>query len=92
LQTLLLTNVKDESGEVVTDHLWFTWGKIWQSAQVKPGDVVRFCAKARGYWKGLYNDEFDYKLTYPSNVEKIAAMNVKKNNQGSLMYAIPNRG
>lgn len=78
LKTVLLTDVRDESGATVTDHLWFKVG-TW-SAELKPGDKVSFEARVRSYKKGYRgyreDDELpppsvDYRLAFPSKVRKI---------------------
>lgn len=51
--TLLLKDVKlVDTGEVVTDHLWFTMGKRWEMQQLTIGDRVRFEARVKPYIKG----------------------------------------
>jgi hypothetical protein len=80
--TLLLREVVDaQTGQQVTDHLWFTMTKRWESAGVTPGDVVEFDARVKsyrcGYWghnidKQIENPpRWDYKLSYPSKIEVI---------------------
>lgn len=78
-QTVLLLNVKEVStGKVVTDHLWFTMTKGFESLSLVQGDTVRFDARVSYYTKGYKGDwdswpEDDYKLSYPTKLIKIGA-------------------
>lgn len=72
--TLLFKDVKDSTGAVVTDHLWFKSCKQWAALGLKPGDQVRFEARVMPYEKGYvgrYEDESgrvtDYKLAFPAS-------------------------
>jgi len=78
--TLLLRDVKDNSGKVVTDHLWFNVGKRFDSLKLQAGDIVRFDARVKPYVKGYrgYRDdvydkpvETDYRLSNPTNLRKV---------------------
>lgn len=80
--TILLLNVKDESGTVVTDHLWFKYTKGFEACDLKVGDIVKFDARVKEYEKGYkgYRDieaeimhpvSRDYKLSYPTNITVI---------------------
>jgi hypothetical protein len=82
LTTILLKDVRDlASGRIVTDHLWFTDGKRFQTLQLQPGDHVRFEARVTEYLKGYRGrqdeDEPDYKpvqtdfrLSFPTKMMK----------------------
>lgn len=79
-QTLLLTDVKDSYGNVVTDHLWFNLTKGFAALALNPGDVVRFDARVKRYIKGyrgrrddVYDSPVttDYKLSHPTRLEKV---------------------
>ena len=79
--TALFTNVCDERGAQVSDHLWFMFGARMQQLHLKLGDEVRFVATVAPYLK--HNPEFDgfeedgpfrvtdYRLIYPSNMRKL---------------------
>lgn len=79
LKTVLLTNIKDINGKIVSDHLWFNFTKGFEKVNLKPGDVVRFVARVKEYEKGYkgYRDDvynpisYDYKLSHPSQIMKI---------------------
>lgn len=76
-QTVLLINVKDAQGEVVTDHLWFNLTQGFATLNLQPGDEVSFDARVQPYVKGyqgrrddVYDRpvERDYKLSFPTRV------------------------
>lgn len=80
--TILLKDiVKVGSGEVVTDHLWFTQGKRFEALDLKKGDVVQFDARVTEYnkgYRGRYEDDYnykpverDYRLSFPSRLTKV---------------------
>jgi hypothetical protein len=79
LRTILLKDVKDSEGNVVTDHLWFNMTKVFQSANLSEGDIVQFNARVAQYEKGYkgYRDdvycpiETDYKLSHPTKVKNL---------------------
>lgn len=75
--TILLVDVRiRETGERITDHLWFTRGKFW--AACKPGCRVVFDARVSEYekgYKGRREDVYDcpvrtdFRLERPSKLE-----------------------
>jgi hypothetical protein len=76
-ETILLKDVsRIDTGQVVTDHVWFTKGVSW--AGLHEGDTVEFDARVGDYTKGYVNwregiDErrLDYKLNNPTKVRKV---------------------
>lgn len=81
-QTVLLLNVKNAAGEVVTDHLWFNLTKGFDRLGLTCGDTVQFDARVRKYIKGyrgwrddVYDKpvETDYKLSHPTKLVKLPA-------------------
>jgi hypothetical protein len=82
-QTLLLKDVMDRTGKVVTDHLWFNLTKGFAGLGLTPGDVVQFDARVRLYEKGYrgYREdvykpiETDYKLSHPTRLKKVEGKN-----------------
>jgi hypothetical protein len=79
-RTLLLRDVRlAATGELLTDHLWFTSGLTWERLCLAPGDKVAFDARvtsyekgyvgARAERKGLAWSEIDYRLTRPTRAE-----------------------
>ena len=79
LPTLLLVDVaRFDTGEVISDHLWFTAGK-WVG-DLSEGDVIRFAARVGVYEKGYrgYREDawdapepsLDWRLERPTQVHK----------------------
>lgn len=72
LTTVLLVGIRDKTGKVLTDHLWFNFTKEFQKIKnLCPGDLIRFEARVDGYMKGYKKDQFDYKLSRPSKIAKM---------------------
>ena len=81
-KTVLLKNIiATDSGESVTDHLWFNLTKGFEAlGELQPGDVIEFEARVTTYKKGYwgYNEErrcenpprTDYKLERPTRITK----------------------
>lgn len=74
-QTVLLTDVKDSAGKIITDHLWLNLTKGFASLNLTPGVTIQFDARVKRYTKGYrgYRDpdspiETDYKLSHPTNL------------------------
>jgi len=64
---ILLTDISlVENGKRVTDHVWFTAGKIWKGFE--KGTVVEFDARVAEYVKGYKRSVFDYKLSHPTKI------------------------
>lgn len=78
-KTVLLKDIKNKNGDVVSDHLWFNLTKGFEKLQLKKGDVVQFDARVKEYYKGYkgYRDDIykpiekDYKLSYPTKIKKV---------------------
>ncbi|HWR17168.1 MAG TPA: hypothetical protein VN577_20225 [Terriglobales bacterium] len=49
--TALMVDVRDESGDLVTDHLWFKVGKLMRELSLERGDRVEFYATVGAYEK-----------------------------------------
>ena len=58
-----------DTGEVVTDHLWFTVGKTLKNLKLKEGDEITFYARVGTYRKGYIDKTTDYKLNYMTKIE-----------------------
>lgn len=80
IPTVLLQDVKDASGKVVTDHLWMTVGLQIQRLSLQIGEKVFFDARVTQYekgYKGYREDvydapiEVDYRLSNPTKVRKV---------------------
>jgi hypothetical protein len=83
-QTVLLLNIRDaDTGELLTDHLWFNAGNIWKKAGLRSDDTVRFEARVIEYRTGYWGPSklrrledpprADYKLTPPRNLKVITS-------------------
>jgi hypothetical protein len=79
--TLMLKDVMNSSGNLVTDHLWFMVGKQLAALHLQIGDVISFQARVTAYEKGykgyredVYNPiEIDYRLSNPTKITRIAS-------------------
>ena len=80
--TILLQNIKDEFGVILTDHLWFNYTKEFQElGKLRKGDEIQFDARTIRYEKGykgrnkslklLHPLETDYCLSYLSQLKKV---------------------
>jgi hypothetical protein len=77
--TLLLVDVRDAQGELVTDHLWFTLTVEFCRARLRSGDRIAFDGRSAPYEKGYRGrrddgddkpaPETDYRLSHPTRVE-----------------------
>jgi hypothetical protein len=97
-KTILFKDVKYESGDLATDHIWFTVGKTIASLELKEGDRISFEARIGRYMKGYVNyreciDESipDYKLNRPTKFKKIISdeASIEKSkimNEGPIRY------
>ena len=78
-RTVLLKDIKDISGKIVTNHLWFNLTKGFSKLNLKTYDVVKFDARVTPYvkgYKGHRDDvyaptELDYKLSYPTKIKVV---------------------
>lgn len=71
--TLLITNVKDENGRMITDHLWFDYTEEFQQlGQLKTGELLKFTAMATTYMKGRTGEHHkDFQLTDPTAISLV---------------------
>ena len=75
-ETVLFTDVRNEVGELMTAHVWFTIGKQLATVVHHVGKRVAFEARVKGYTKGykgrglelLKPRKEDFKLSNPTNV------------------------
>ncbi len=75
-ETVLLTDVCLETGEQVTDHIWFVCGKTFDLLNLKAGCRIAFDARVGEYEKGYRGrraeesgaawSEIDYRLERPT--------------------------
>lgn len=93
IPTLLLTHVIfEDSGEIAAEHVWLVRGK-W-ATDLCIGDEIVFDARVDEYEKGYrgYDEQrqfehppaIDYRLTFPSQVQRISAVPRVADGQGLL--------
>ena len=69
-RTLLVNGVIDDcTGEIITDHIWFTVGKTLSELDLKSGDEITFNARVGTYRKGKHFNKKDYKLNRLTQIE-----------------------
>ena len=70
-RTLLLSDVcLLESGEQVTDHLWFAYTVRWQAlGDLVAGDVIEFDARVKAYKAGYRGWRLDAQMVNPSRID-----------------------
>lgn len=81
IKTVIFANVKDENGNLVADHIWFTCTKGFEACNLQEGDIVQFDARVGVYEKGYAGRrcietykpiELDYNLKYPTKISVIS--------------------
>jgi len=80
LPILMLKDVMDSAGNLVTEHLWFMVGKQLAALNLQIGDVISFHARVTAYekeYKGYREDvckpiEIDYRLSNPTKITRVA--------------------
>lgn len=85
MTTVLLHDVKDESGNIVASHLWLNRAKPFYEAKLVYGDVVQFTGLVMRYKKGAYGTITDFNIRHPSHVK-----NVSDKLEYSVQYNIEN--
>ena len=79
-QAVLIQDIVRLSNQTeVTDHLWFNMTQRIKELNLERGDMIAFDARVKKYEKGyqgrregvLRSQETDYKLNYPTKIEKI---------------------
>ncbi len=81
-ETILLKRVADmETGEIVADHIWFSYTQGFAKALIHPGDTIEFEARSKVYTKGYVNKALkiaerrnDYKLSNPTKIRRVASL------------------
>ena len=83
IKTVLLVDIKDNSGKVTADHLWFTCGKQFKALNLIEGDRLQFVGRITPYEKGYkgnreveFDDrppiETDYRISFPTQIKNIS--------------------
>ena len=52
-ETILLQNVRDQSGQELCSHMWLRETQRFECLHLRRGDVVAFCGKISPYTKGF---------------------------------------
>jgi len=50
-KTILVENICDESGIMLTDHVWLNSNKVLELLNLRCGDTLQFSALVGDYWK-----------------------------------------
>lgn len=74
--TILLVDVRDvETGNLITDHIWFTFSKAFEKVGIREGLTIRFDARVKSYTKGYVNRSAgidqrrkDLRLSHPTKI------------------------
>lgn len=77
--TILLKDIKDMNGNIVSSHLWFNCTKGFMAlGELNEGEMIEFFARVKPYVKGYVNNreftderEIDYKLSHPTKVRRV---------------------
>lgn len=72
--TLMLKNIKIDD-ELLTDHLWFSYGKNFQKlGKLEQGDIVQLNGRVGQYTKGYYTEgqKVDYRIERPTKVKLLS--------------------
>lgn len=78
-ETILLNNVLDaDTLKPVTDHVWFSYSKVFEKIDLTKGCILEFDARVKAYKKGYVNTRYqmnnqssDFKLSHPTKIKKI---------------------
>lgn len=78
-ETILMVSIKDaETGELVADHLWFSFTKGFEKLALVEGTQLAFEARVKQYRKGYVNPragltrrKSDFKLSHPTQIQII---------------------
>ena len=85
-KTILLSDVKDKYGNIVTEHIWLNYTKGLQKlGELEKGDRICFHARVKEYVKGYvsYREDIDertvdYKLSHPTKFMKKCGDTIKQ--------------
>lgn len=92
LPTLLLMNITDCNNNIIADHMWFNYTKLFGNlGELNSGDIIQFNARGITYTKGYLgdNDELkelhpikeDYRLVYPTKIKLISRSSYDRRNK-----------
>lgn len=92
LPTLLLMNITDSNNDIIADHMWFNYTKLFGDlGELNSGDIIQFNARGVEYMKGYLGDndelklkhpiEKDYRLVYPTKIKLISRSSYNRRNK-----------
>lgn len=68
--TLVLEDLRDETGKLVTDHLWLNLGlQFRRLGDLQTGDVIAFNGRVTSYVKGYQGSDPDKKKAAPRQTD-----------------------
>ena len=77
-RTVLLKDIRNANGKIVTDHLWFNLTKGMESlGELLEGQTIQFDARVKPYIKGYAGRDayepqsIDYKLSHPTKIKLV---------------------
>ena len=79
-ETILLKDIVEaDNNRPVSDHLWFSFSKGFQSLRLTEGTRIEFEARIKKYIKGYVNkaagihrEKTDYRLSHPTKIKMIS--------------------
>ncbi len=79
-ETILLKEIRDRDGKMVSDHLWFNMTKGFEGlGTLLAGEKLLFQARVTRYSKGYVNKKAgishrstDFKLSHPTRIVKLS--------------------
>ncbi len=80
-KTLLLKDIRDKNGNVLSDHLWFHMTRGFEKlGKLEKGQVLKFDARVQQYRKNR-GMETDYRLAYPMNLPLVEEETLREEGQ-----------
>ena len=71
-RTLLLRNVKDIYGKLLTEHIWLNCNTKFDKLNLRKGEIIKFSATVKPY--GKYNGKCkDYGLTHITGIKLVTS-------------------
>lgn len=67
---VLIRNIRQEGGTKLADHLWLNYSEEFEMLQLQESETIIFRARVREYLKGKHGETTDYKLQYPSKIQR----------------------
>lgn len=67
---VLLRNIKNQSGQLLADHIWIDYSLEFNTLQLQEGEQIIFRARVGQYHKGKKGQLVDYKLHRPTKIQR----------------------